>query len=87
MSKVKITCPTCNGSRIEKGLTSKRPCLICNGAGVLKPNMSPYSEWDVITLLLSENLKLKRENYLLRTEKKGALEQHTGKNNDGYRGD
>ncbi|CAH9012241.1 heat shock protein DnaJ [Vibrio phage 22O28-1] len=90
MGKGDIKCDNCNGTRLVKSLLSKMPCHNCNGAGVLKANMEPYTEFDVIRHLLGEVQNLNKKNYLLRLagEEGESLDQHDGRGkSSNYRGD
>ncbi|CAH9012074.1 heat shock protein DnaJ [Vibrio phage 121E34-1] len=90
MGKGDIKCDQCNGARLVKMLISKMPCYKCNGAGVLKANMEPYTEFDVIRHLLGEVQNLNKKNYLLRLAngESESSDQHDGRSkNSNYRGD
>lgn len=90
MGKGDIKCDMCNGVRLVKHLVSKMPCYKCNGAGVLKANMKPYAEFEVIKALLGEIQNLNMKNHLLRlgSEETEIRDQHDGRSkNSNYRGD
>jgi ribosomal protein S6E (S10) len=90
MGKGDIKCDMCNGARLVKQLVTKMPCYKCNGAGVLKANMKPYTEFEVIKALLGEVQNLNKKNYLLRLTggDDEDLGHHDGRNpNNNYRGD
>lgn len=87
MSKNDIKCDECNGNRLVKTITGVSPCFKCNGCGVLKADLEPYREWEVITMLLGENRQLRRQNYLLKQPQPESKEQHDGRGRNNYRGD
>lgn len=90
MGKGDIKCDVCNGARLVKKLVTKAPCCNCNGAGVLKANMKPYTEFEVITHLLGEVQNLNKKYYLLQLTGGEDVDQdhHDGRNpNTNYRGD
>ncbi|BAV81132.1 hypothetical protein [Vibrio phage CKB-S2] len=81
-----IKCSQCKGARVEKTLTGLRPCIVCNGLGVVQANMQPYSEWEAITFLIGEVRQLRKKVYLMEQASE-PREQHDGRGRNNYRGD